>query len=192
MSTYTDAEIDGLLAESQRLPNRSWYEIRERQHTDVDELARRAEQLCAEAQAILQRERARRDEQEAARRAREEEAWHYVAEDLRSTNEGQRLGRQYGHDAFRLARGLGLEVQYVPVGQLQNKKRPSVTILGRHLPGFPIVQLADGLKGFQLHHVLAHECAHALDFPDERLCEQFADHFLRISDDELRGRARRR
>lgn len=103
------------------------------------------------------------------------------------------MGRQFAHDSYALARHLGLTIQRVPLSQLQNADRPSIEIRGRlwQLPGWrPFVQLADGLDGHQALFTLAHECAHALGFENERHADQFAQRFLEVSPDETRwGRA---
>jgi hypothetical protein len=130
--------------------------------------------------------RSHREQGQTKDRAREKEAERYLLMDLRSTTEGQRLGRKWQHDAFALASSLGVAVQYVPLAELQNPRRPSIEIRGRLLnfAGVPIVQLADTLRGRERLYALAHEIGHFLDFPDERLCNQFADAFLKIADDE--------
>lgn len=126
------------------------------------------------------------DAQEIAR-------WVYIAQDLRSTNEGRRLGLRFAHNAEWLARALGVPVQYVPMAQLQNPNRPAITILGRtwDFSGGPIIQLAQELNGYQRNRVLAHELGHVLKLPDERLCEAFASRFCTMELSEWTDRRRR-
>jgi hypothetical protein len=186
MSSYTDAEIEGLLRQTRGILNRGWYEIREQTKTDNDERRRRTEELCAETQRILERDRTRREQRRMENRAREEEAEAYLLADLKSSSEGERLGRQFGHDPYRLAQHLGVAIQDVDLAELQNPRRPSIEIWGRLLnfAGSPIVQLADMLRGRDRLWVLAHELGHFLNFPDDRLCNQFADSFMKVADDE--------
>jgi hypothetical protein len=109
-----------------------------------------------------------------------------------ASKDGRDLGRRFGHDSFALARSLGLAVERVPLGQLQREDRPGVTITGRFWclqP--PLVQLAEGLDARESARVLAHEIGHFLDLPDERSCDQFADRFVKVEDDEMPGAAAR-
>jgi len=119
--------------------------------------------------------------------------WAYCLADLRASKDGRRLGRECGHDARVLARRLGLPIEYVSPGAIDNPKKPTVTVLGRfvNLGPHPFIQVDAGLNGADFNWTLAHECAHALGFPDERLCSQFADRFVKSEDDETAaGRAR--
>jgi hypothetical protein len=87
---------------------------------------------------------------------------------------------------------LGLAVEYVSPGAIDNPNKPRVAVLGRfvNLPGYRQIQVVAGLDGRNLNWTLAHECAHALNFPDERLCCQFADRFVKVEPDETAiGRA---
>ncbi|GAG17935.1 unnamed protein product, partial [marine sediment metagenome] len=111
----------------------------------------------------------------------------YALADLKASVDGRRLGRQFAHDACVLARHLGITVQYVPLAQLQHGDRPLITITGGlwRIPGQPpVAQLADTLDGREAAMILAHEIGHFLDFPDERLCDQFAAAFLRPDDSD--------
>jgi hypothetical protein len=161
------------------------------QHSDVDELAERADQLIQESREALRRHPAARPPGRSAQtRKREQASMSYCLADLRATQQGRLLGRQFGHDSFALARWLGLAVERVPLSQLQRADRPRTTILARlwRLPGQPpFVQLADELDGRQALTSLAHEAGHFLGLPDERLCDQFAAAFMKVEDDELPG-----
>ena len=113
----------------------------------------------------------------------------YLLADLRSTSEGQKLGESFFHNPYRFAASLGVGIECVPIGQLQNADRPKIEIRGRlwRLPGQrPFVQLADTLREPEASRVLAHELGHFLDFPSEKLCDQFADAFLKVDDREVR------
>ena len=114
------------------------------------------------------------------------DGWAYCLADLRASMEGRRFGRECGNDARVLARRLTLPVEYVSPGAIDNPKKPTVAVRGRfvNLGPHPFIQIVTGLNGDDFHWTLAHECGHALGFPDERLCSQFADRFVKIEDDE--------
>jgi len=117
----------------------------------------------------------------------DDESTAYLLADLRTTSEGQKLGESFFHNPYRLAASLGVGIECVPIDQLQNSTRPQIEIRGRlwRLPGQrPFVQLADTLREPEASRVLAHELGHFLDFPGEKLCDQFADAFLKVDDKE--------
>lgn len=116
----------------------------------------------------------------------------YVHGDLKISSEGRKLGRRFNHDAYALARSLGVAIQYVPLGLLQEGAPPGITITGRiwRLPGQPpFVQLGDTLREPEASRTLGHEIGHYLDFDNERHCDQFAAAFLEVRDEELPGHA---
>jgi len=191
-----EARVEALIAQTQRIarnhpPRRAARPAAPPWSATADEQAARANTLIAEVHRTLASDRRRRDGRQAARRPQETpEYYAYCLADLRSTRDGRRLGKQFSHNPFALARRLGVTLEHVPLRVLQNSSRPTITILGRlaRFPGHPLVQLADGLAGRELQKVLAHELAHLLDSGfDERLADQFADEFLKVADDEIRG-----
>lgn len=134
----------------------------------------------------------RRPQAAPRRSASEDKAVAYCLADLRASADGCRLGRQFAHDPYALARSLGVAVEHVPVAQLQRPGRPLITITGGlwRIPGQPpVVQLAHELDGREADRVLAHEIGHFLNLPGEKLCDQFAAAFLKVDDDELPGHA---
>jgi hypothetical protein len=105
--------------------------------------------------------------------------------DLRSSAEGRRLGRQFGHDARILARHLGLPVAYVPLDSLQRGQAGiNRGVLKRYPGGGSVVELANVLNGHETQKVLAHECAHFLGFASERYADQFSAAFMKVDEDE--------
>jgi hypothetical protein len=84
---------------------------------------------------------------------------------------------------------LRLPIEYVSPGAIDNPNKPCVAVLGRFVDfgDHPFIQIVTGLDGRNLNWTLAHECGHALGFPDERLCNQFASAFCKVADEELPG-----
>lgn len=91
------------------------------------------------------------------------------------------LGKRYQRDAFACARGLGLQVEMVPADVLQDPARPNFMIDGRLVVPLRLIQLADHLRGPDLHRTLCHEIGHHVLGSDasELSCGRFADFFLR-------------
>jgi hypothetical protein len=157
------------------------------EHTDVAAISARADALIAETKKTLAAHPARRGTPRRAAGLDSPETIDYLLSDLHSSADGKRLGKQFAHDPYALARSLGIAVHRAPLDRLQNSNRPSITITGTllNVPGLqPIVRLADSLDARESARVLCHELGHYLGLKAERHCDQFAQRFMEVADSE--------
>jgi len=141
-------------------------------YADIDEMQRRANELCSEARRLSAPSPSRRPSASGPPRRPEKE----LPAGVKASIVGPALGRRHNRDIFGCADALGLQVEYAPLAMLQRRDRPNTLITGRIFG--KLIQIADSLSGPERHRVCAHEVAHYLLGADELACDMFAKFFL--------------